>query len=155
MDSHLSKSTHQSHNYSTIRHVWKLWLSFGLVLFSLRQFLSKIILNCNLYVYSIVYQTVIFYRLFMKIETSRNSGPEIYRRSLWSLPIYFMSLFTIPVSTVRSLEKIMRDFLWPNNGVTKGLHWVNWGEVCRPKHQGGLGIRPLYQMNAALLIKWI
>ena len=41
----------------------------------------------------------------------------------------------------------MRDFLWPNNGSTKGLHWVNWGEVCCLKHQGGLGIRPLCQMN--------
>jgi len=38
-----------------------------------------------------------------------------------------MLLFTIPVSIVRSLEKIMRDFLWPNNGATKGLHWFNKG----------------------------
>jgi len=42
--------------------------------------------------------------------------------------------------------------LRPNNGSTKGLHWVNWGEVCRPKHQGCLGIRPLCQMNEALSI---
>jgi len=49
----------------------------------------------------------------------------------------------------------MRDFLWQNNGPTKDLHWVNWGEVCRPKHHGGLGIRPLRQMNEALKIKWL
>jgi len=49
----------------------------------------------------------------------------------------------------------MRDFLWPNNGSTKGLHWVNWGDVCRPKQQGGLGIRPLCEMNEALKSKWL
>ena len=49
----------------------------------------------------------------------------------------------------------MRDFLWSNNGSTKGLHRINWGEVCRPKHQRGLGIRPLCQKNEALKIKWI
>ena len=80
---------------------------------------------------------------------SRGGRLTLLKSSLWSLLIYFMSLFTIPVSIACSLEKIMRDFLWPNNGATKGLHWVNWGEVCRPKHQGGLGIRPLRQMNAA------
>ena len=66
-----------------------------------------------------------------------------------------MSFFTIPVSIVRCLEKIMRYFLWPNNRLTKGIHWVNWREVCRPKYQGGLGIRLLCQMNDALKIKWI
>ena len=66
-----------------------------------------------------------------------------------------MSLLTIPVSIARCLKKMMRDFLWPNNGSTKGLHWVNWREVCRPKQQGGLSIRPLCQMNDALKIKWI
>ena len=34
------------------------------------------------------------------------------------------------------------------------LHWVNWGEVCCPKQEGGLSIRPLPQMNYALKIKW-
>jgi len=30
------------------------------------------------------------------------------------------------------------------------IYWVNWNEVCCPKHQGGLGIRPLRVMNEAL-----
>ena len=59
---------------------------------------------------------------------SRGGRLTLLKSSLWSLPIYFMSLFTIPVSIARSLQKITRDFLWPNNGSTKGLHWVNWGK---------------------------
>ena len=39
---------------------------------------------------------------------SRGGRLTLLKSSLWSLPIYFMSLFTIPVSIARSLEKIMR-----------------------------------------------
>ena len=64
---------------------------------------------------------------------SRGGRLTLLKSSLWSLPIYCMSLFTIPVSIARCLEKIMGDFLWPDNGSKKGLHWVNWGKVCRLK----------------------
>lgn len=31
---------------------------------------------------------------------------------------------------------------------------VNWNEVCRPLKEGGLGITPIQEVNAALLTKW-
>jgi len=61
-----------------------------------------------------------------------------------------MSLFTIPASIAHQLGKIMRDFLWNSNKSGNGLHWVNWDEVCCPKQEGGLDIRPLRVMNEAL-----
>jgi len=61
-----------------------------------------------------------------------------------------MSLFTIPASTAHQLERIMRDFFWNSNNSGNGFHWDNWDEVCRPKHEGGLGIRPLRVMIEAL-----
>jgi len=64
---------------------------------------------------------------------SRGGRLTILRSNLSSLPIYFISLFTIPASTVSRLEKIMRDFLCNSNENGNGLHWVNWNEVCRPK----------------------
>ena len=72
------------------------------------------------------------------------------KSTLWSFSIYFASLFTIPGSVACRLQKIMRDFLWSNNE----LPWVNWGEVYRLK-RGGLGIRPLHDMNDALKTRWI
>jgi len=74
---------------------------------------------------------------------------------LVSVPIYFMSLFTIPVSISQQLEKIMRDFLWSNNEADMGFHWVKWEDICHPKREGGLGIRPLRDMNKALKAKWL
>jgi hypothetical protein len=32
--------------------------------------------------------------------------------------------------------------------------WVKWKDVCRPKKDGGLGIRDLQVMNISLLAKW-
>jgi len=72
------------------------------------------------------------------------------KSTLWSLHIYFMSLFTIPISIANQLEKSMREFLWNTNENGNGLHWVNWDEVCRPTHQGGLGLRPHCVMNDTL-----
>ena len=38
------------------------------------------------------------------------------------------------------------------------FHWTNWDDVCHPKHEGGLGIRHLQEMNElneALKAKWL
>ncbi|MCH87828.1 ribonuclease H protein, partial [Trifolium medium] len=34
------------------------------------------------------------------------------------------------------------------------IHWVSWANVCKPKADGGLGIRDHKVVNLALLGKW-
>ncbi|KAE8717060.1 hypothetical protein F3Y22_tig00110065pilonHSYRG00307 [Hibiscus syriacus] len=73
---------------------------------------------------------------------------------LCSLPTFFLSMFKIPTSIFKSLNSIMANFLW-GGGIGKNkIHWVNWEEVCKPKNEGGLGVRNLSCMNRALLGKW-
>jgi len=79
----------------------------------------------------------------------------LLQSTLWSLPIYYLSLFTIPVSVARLLEKIMRYFLWSKHESNIGFHWVCWDEICCPKEDGGLRIRPIHAMNEALKTKWL
>jgi len=83
---------------------------------------------------------------------SKGGRLTLVQSALWSIPIYYMSLFTIPASISCQLEKIMRDFLWSNNEVETGSHWVKWHDVCPPK-RGGLGIRSLRDMNKTLKVK--
>jgi len=52
----------------------------------------------------------------------KGGGFTLLKRTLWSLPIYFASLFTILASISDHLEKIMRDFLWTNNETCSGFH---------------------------------
>uniref|UniRef100_A0A251TIJ6 Putative reverse transcriptase domain-containing protein n=1 Tax=Helianthus annuus TaxID=4232 RepID=A0A251TIJ6_HELAN len=73
---------------------------------------------------------------------------------LASLPIYYLSLFRAPSSVLESIEKIMRKFLWTGSKDGKGVHWVSWENVTKPKQYGGLGVSKLSEVNTALLVKW-
>jgi len=86
---------------------------------------------------------------------SKGGRLTLVQSALWSIPIYYASLFTIPASISGQLEKIMRDFPWATNEVETGFHWVKWDDVCLPKREGGLGIRSLRDMNKALKVKWL
>jgi len=46
----------------------------------------------------------------------------VLQSTLWSLPIYYMSLFTIPANVGSQLEKIMRDFLWSKHDNDNCFH---------------------------------
>ncbi|KAL0302794.1 UNVERIFIED_CONTAM: hypothetical protein Sangu_3077400 [Sesamum angustifolium] len=46
----------------------------------------------------------------------------------------------------------MRKFLWQGSSGT-GNAKVAWDQICKPKDEGGLGIRSLIVMNQALMLK--
>ncbi|KAF1874954.1 hypothetical protein Lal_00007570 [Lupinus albus] len=51
-------------------------------------------------------------------------------------------------------EFLERRFLWENKRGGKGIAWVAWDMVCKPKELGGLGVKDLLHFNHALLGKW-
>ncbi|CAL1397819.1 unnamed protein product [Linum trigynum] len=70
-----------------------------------------------------------------------------------ALPLHVMSCFKLPVSLCRILDKHVARFWW---GVTEDnlkIRWVSWRNMCRSKHEGGLGFRRFEQFNQALLAK--
>ncbi|KAI8548067.1 hypothetical protein RHMOL_Rhmol07G0243600 [Rhododendron molle] len=74
--------------------------------------------------------------------------------SLSSLPIYFMSLFKMPVAVAKVLEKIQRQFFWGDTMKKRKLHLVKWELITKKKEFGGLGVKNLMIQNLALLAKW-
>lgn len=74
---------------------------------------------------------------------------------LSSIPLYFLSLFRIPVAVAKKIERIMRDFLWSGSENTVKDHLVSWEICCRPKKEGGLGLGNLVSKNVALAGKWL
>lgn len=62
---------------------------------------------------------------------------------LASLPVYYLSLFQLPVSVAKEMEKIMRNFLWGSSNTVKKKSWVGWSKANLPKCRGGVGIRKL------------
>ncbi len=86
---------------------------------------------------------------------SKGGRLTLIKSTLSSLPTYYLSLFTIPVSIAKRIEKLQRNFLWggKKEGVTH--HLLSWESVCSPIIYGGLGIRKLIVFNKALLGKWL
>uniref|UniRef100_A0A2N9I472 Reverse transcriptase domain-containing protein n=1 Tax=Fagus sylvatica TaxID=28930 RepID=A0A2N9I472_FAGSY len=86
---------------------------------------------------------------------SKGGRLTLLKSTLSSLPTYYLSLFTIPVSVANRIEKIQRNFLWGGQGEVVNPHLVNWDTVCSPITYGGLGVRKIVPFNKALLGKWL
>jgi hypothetical protein len=71
-----------------------------------------------------------------------------------SLPIFFLSYMRMPVKVWREVVKIQRNFLWGGLVQRRRICWVKWSAICKPKKEGGLGIKDLKVMNCSLLAKW-
>ena len=82
------------------------------------------------------------------------AGRQILVQSITStLASHVMQCVKILIGVCDSLDKIQRDFLWGSNDTQQKIHLVRWERVCKPKDQGGLGIRTSRNMNQAFLAK--
>ncbi|GAU29855.1 hypothetical protein TSUD_379450 [Trifolium subterraneum] len=73
---------------------------------------------------------------------------------LAAIPIFYLSLFKMPVGVWKKLVGLQRRFLWGGAAGASKISWVNWLDICRPKKEGGLGVKDLRIMNISLLTKW-
>ncbi|MCH80143.1 LINE-1 reverse transcriptase like [Trifolium medium] len=73
---------------------------------------------------------------------------------LAAIPIFYLSLFKIPVGVWKKIIRLQRRFLWGGAAGASKIPWVGWLDVCRTKKEGGLGVKDLRIMNISLLAKW-
>lgn len=70
-------------------------------------------------------------------------------------PDIFNVFFILPVSICKKINRIRKRFLWGCTEMGKEkLHLVQWGQICWPKEEGGLGVLDLRIFNMALTMKW-
>ncbi|GJS82396.1 RNA-directed DNA polymerase, eukaryota, reverse transcriptase zinc-binding domain protein [Tanacetum coccineum] len=65
---------------------------------------------------------------------------------------YWASVVKIPKVVTKEIDGILKKFLWSYSGMSNGKAKVAWNMVCKPKCEGGLGIRNLEEWNDVLLI---
>ncbi|MCH81167.1 LINE-1 reverse transcriptase like, partial [Trifolium medium] len=73
---------------------------------------------------------------------------------LSSIPIFFLSYLKMPVKVWKEMVSVQRNFLWGGLSKRRQISWVKWADICKPKKEGGLGIRDLRLVNLSLLAKW-
>jgi len=74
-----------------------------------------------------------------------------------SIPIYFMSVIIPPRCILLDLHRVFAKFFWKFRDVGNNKHWVSWSELCKPKEEGGLGFRSIFDVSKALFAKlwWV
>jgi hypothetical protein len=90
-----------------------------------------------------------------RMYLSKGGRLILIKSTLSNLPTYYLSLFPIPASVAKRIEKIQRNFLWGNSEEVINFHLVRWDHICTPYSNGGLNIRNLRRFNEALLGKWL
>ena len=66
---------------------------------------------------------------------------QLINSVLFSIQVYWASLFLLPGQVIKNVEQIMRSFLWSGSDMRTTGAKVTWDQVCLPKKEGGLGIK--------------
>ncbi|KAJ0864233.1 putative RNA-directed DNA polymerase [Helianthus annuus] len=80
---------------------------------------------------------------------------QLINSVLAAMYTYWASVFILPMRIVKDLEKRMRRFLWNASYSRSTRSKVALKGVCKPKEEGGLGIRSISDVNKALITSHI
>ncbi|XP_020699278.1 uncharacterized protein LOC110111651 [Dendrobium catenatum] len=69
--------------------------------------------------------------------------------SLLSMTNFLITHSSVPKRLLHDLEKLCRSFIWNNKDGTKGMHYIAWSDICKPRCLGGLGLHsPLHSIGS-------
>ncbi|XP_020673022.1 uncharacterized protein LOC110092705 [Dendrobium catenatum] len=71
-----------------------------------------------------------------------------------SLSFFVMSHSMIPMKMLMEFEKICRDFIWNKFDGKRGIHYVAWEQICKPKQFGGWDVHSVVARRNAMRAKF-
>ncbi|GAV83776.1 hypothetical protein CFOL_v3_27221 [Cephalotus follicularis] len=78
---------------------------------------------------------------------------QLKTSTLFSLHVFWCRTFILPMAVIKQCESIIRSFLWFGLGDARTAGKVAWNKVCKPKAEGGLGIKNLRTWNKAAILE--
>ncbi|KAG7583882.1 Reverse transcriptase zinc-binding domain [Arabidopsis suecica] len=74
---------------------------------------------------------------------------------LGSICNFWMAAFRLPRQCIREIDKLCSAFLWSGTDMSSKKAKVSWSNVCKPKTEGGLGLRSLTEANDVCGLKLV
>ncbi|WMV25245.1 hypothetical protein MTR67_018630 [Solanum verrucosum] len=98
-------------------------------------------------------------QLIMKITNRINIGYskllsyagriQVVTAVLFSIHNFWGSVFILPKSILKEVDKIYRNYIWGSNEEKRKVPLVAWEKICRPKKFGGLNVKGCNNWNVA------
>lgn len=73
---------------------------------------------------------------------------EITRVVLYGIYNFWAKVFLLPKKVFTEINSILRSYLWGGNDSNRKAP-IAWATVCRPKNEGGLGLKEVLSWNKA------
>ncbi|CAN0870549.1 Putative ribonuclease H protein At1g65750 [Linum grandiflorum] len=70
-----------------------------------------------------------------------------------AIPSFAMQTVALPDQICVAIDKKIRSFVWGSTQEQRKIHLISWDSICRPKDQGGLGLRSARELNKAYILK--
>lgn len=80
---------------------------------------------------------------------------QLIQSVIFSLQGYWSRMFILPKKVIKAVEQKLSSVLWNGSNTSASRAKVNWDMVCRPRDEGGLGLRKLEQWNKAAIMGFI
>lgn len=74
---------------------------------------------------------------------------------LYSITNFWMSAFRLPNQCIQEINSLCSAFLWSGPVLSTQKAKIAWSDVCKPKEEGGLGLRSLEEANRVSCLKLI
>ncbi|KAL9308099.1 putative RNA-directed DNA polymerase [Arabidopsis thaliana] len=74
---------------------------------------------------------------------------------LWSICNFWLGAFRLPRQCIREIDKICSAYLWSGLELSSKKAKISWEKVCKPKIEGGLGLRSLTKANDVCCLKLV
>jgi len=80
---------------------------------------------------------------------------QLIKSVIFSIQVYWSSIFILPCATINKIESILAAFLWRGTSLSSAGAKVAWHAICYPEQEGGLGVKRLKTWNQAATLKHI
>ena len=84
---------------------------------------------------------------------SQTGRTSLISSTFQSMPLYTFSCFKVPETVCNKMDALSRAFLWGHDPTDRKMHMVSWEKICKPKRDGGLGLKKFGLMNQAMLAR--